>query len=326
MTSPHAIEDDAGGSREMCLDAAALGRTAAVVRHRGHVTNGRDLKTQGSQGTQRAFTARAGTLHFDFQRANAVVLCFLARVFCSHLGSKRRGLAGALETHGASRRPCNGVALNIRDKDFGVVERRVHMSNASGDVLGDLLLCGATIASHAISPPLFLLAGNGLCRAFARASVGVGALTANGQVATVTQATVGTEVHQTFDVHLGLTTQVTFDGVVGVDVLTDGENLGVGQLVDATCGVDADCFADRGSRGVANSGDIGQRDRNALGGGDVNPGNTCHVWHILFVASPSCQALFSQRKPGLCAPGLRGNISGSNAHLIPVKVRDVCLI
>jgi len=45
------------------------------------------------------------------------------------------------------------------------------------------------------------------------------ALATNRQITTVAQATVATKVHQTFDVHLHFAAQVTFDFVVGVDML-----------------------------------------------------------------------------------------------------------
>merc|ERR1711974_178377 len=83
------------------------------------------------------------------------------------------------------------------------------------------------ITCHWCEPPLFLLACDGLCGALARASVGVGPLTADGEVAAVTQATVAAEIHQTLHVHLDFAAQVALDGVVRVDVLTDGEHFGV---------------------------------------------------------------------------------------------------
>ena len=79
----------------------------------------------------------------------------------------------------------------------------------------------------------------------------MGALAANRQVATVAQATVAAKVHQALDVHLRVTTQVAFDSVVGVDVLTHGHNFGVGQFVDPAGLVDADSFADGLGGGAA---------------------------------------------------------------------------
>ena len=54
----------------------------------------------------------------------------------------------------------------------------------------------------------------------------------------MTQAAVATLVHQTLDVHLGFTTQVTFNGVCRVDVLTNRKNFRIAQLIHATGFVD----------------------------------------------------------------------------------------
>ena len=62
----------------------------------------------------------------------------------------------------------------------------------------------------------------------------MGTLTANGQVTTMAQTAVATKIHQAFDVHLGFTTQVTFNGEGCIDVFADGQNFSIRQLVDAT--------------------------------------------------------------------------------------------
>src|SRR5271154_4365879 len=54
----------------------------------------------------------------------------------------------------------------------------------------------------------FLLAGDRLGRALARARVGVGALAADRQALAVTQAAVAAEIHQTLDVHRHFAAQV----------------------------------------------------------------------------------------------------------------------
>mmetsp|Transcript_10759 Transcript_10759/g.14046 ORF Transcript_10759/g.14046 Transcript_10759/m.14046 type:complete len:296 (+) Transcript_10759:1324-2211(+) len=259
------------------LYATALRRTAAVVRDRGHITDGSDVEADCSQCAQCGFTTRTGALNFDFQSFNAVILRFFACIFSSHLSSIRGRLTGTLEAHGACGGPGNRVALHVRDQNLGVVERGVHMCNARGDVLTLFALNASLIACHWSDPPLFLLTSDGLCGAFAGTSVGVGTLTANGQVTTVTQTTVATQIHQTFDVHGHFAAQVAFDGVVGVDVLTDGQNFGIRQLVDATGAVDAYSFADCFCGGGTDTGDICEGDWYPLCSRDVNAGNTCHV-------------------------------------------------
>ena len=126
---------------------------------RRHVADRRDVEADGSQSAERRFTARTGALNFDFQRLHAVFLGLLASVFGGHLGGEGRGFPRAFEAHGAGRRPGNRVALHVGDQDLGVVERRVHVSNASGDVLALFALHAGLVASHIVVPPLLFLAG-----------------------------------------------------------------------------------------------------------------------------------------------------------------------
>src|SRR5205823_8408819 len=84
---------------------------------------------------KRRFTARTGTGNFHFQRTHAVFLRLLGNVFGRDLRGIGGRLARALETHRAGRRPGNGVALRVGDGDGRVVERRIHVRDAGGDIL-----------------------------------------------------------------------------------------------------------------------------------------------------------------------------------------------
>src|SRR5215510_3869192 len=89
----------------------------------------------------------------------------------------------------------------------------------------------------AISPfatrQLLLLAGDRLGRPLARARVGVSALTAHRQAATMAQAAIAAEVHQTLDVDADLAAQVALDEIVAVDHFADLQHFLVGELADA---------------------------------------------------------------------------------------------
>src|SRR3546814_18441812 len=78
-------------------DAAALGRADALVRDRRHVADRRDVETDGLQRADRRFTAGAGALDFDFQRAAAKLGGLLAGVSGADLRRHGSRLAGALE-------------------------------------------------------------------------------------------------------------------------------------------------------------------------------------------------------------------------------------
>ncbi len=117
------------------LYAPPLARTASVVRDRGHIADRGDGEAGRLQRAQRRFTPGAGPCDFDFERAHAVLLRLLGRVLGGDLRRIRRRLARTLETHRPRRRPGDGVALYVGDRDHRVVERRIHMRDAGGDVL-----------------------------------------------------------------------------------------------------------------------------------------------------------------------------------------------
>ena len=112
------------------------------------------------------------------------------------------------------------------------------------------------LLSRAIYLPLLLLASDCSRWAFARPRIGVCPLTAHRQITAMTQAAVATLVHQTLDVHLGFTTQVTFNGVCGVDVLTNSKNFRIAQLINATSFVNVCAGTGFFGRCEANSGNI----------------------------------------------------------------------
>src|SRR5262245_13927493 len=116
-------------------NAPALARTATIVRDRGHVADRGDGEARSLQRTKRRFAARTGAGHFHFQRAHAVFLRLLGDVFGGNLRGIGGRLARALEAHRAGRRPGDRVALRVGDGDGRVVERRIHMRDAGGDVL-----------------------------------------------------------------------------------------------------------------------------------------------------------------------------------------------
>src|ERR1051326_7836459 len=130
--------------------------------------------------------------------------------------------------------------------------------------------------SYSLFAKLLLLAGDRLGRALARARVGVGALAAHRQAATMTQATVAAEVHQPLDVDTGLAAKIALDEVVAVDHFADLQDFLVAQLADATILRDLDLLDDLGRVLLADAMNVLERDQNALVGRDIHAGNTGH--------------------------------------------------
>src|SRR6267142_644699 len=113
----------------------ALARPAAIVRDRGHVADRGDGEARSLQRAKRRFAARTRAGDFNLQRAHAVFLRLLGDVFGRDLRGVGRRFARTLEAHRSGRRPGNGVALRVGDGDGRVVERRIHVRDAGGDIL-----------------------------------------------------------------------------------------------------------------------------------------------------------------------------------------------
>src|SRR4051794_21653313 len=122
-----------------------------------------------------------------------------------------------------------------------------------------------------------LLAGDGLARALARARIGAGALSVDGQPAAVTQPLVAADLHLAADVGGHLAAQVTLDAEVLVDVVAQLQQVLVAEVLDPQ--VRADARRGQGLLGVslADPVDVGERDLHPLLAGKVDAGQSCHV-------------------------------------------------
>src|SRR3977135_2409162 len=123
---------------------------------------------------------------------------------------------------------------------------------------------------------LLLLAGDRLGRSLARAGGGLGARTSPRQSATMTQAAIAAEIHQTLDVHAGLASQVAFDHIVAVDHFTNLQNFLIAQLRYGAIVGNLDLLQNVGCIPLADAMDVLERDQNALVGRNIHAGNTGH--------------------------------------------------
>src|SRR5690606_12516366 len=152
-----------------------------------------------------------------------------------------------------------------------------------------------------------LLAGHGALRALASACVGLGALTAHGQAAAVAEALVRADLDLAADVGLHLAAQVALDLVVAFDVVAEGDELLVAQILHAGVTVDLGVLEGRERTGASHAVDVRQGDFHALLARDVDAGDTCHGGFSL----RSRSEVWCSR---MC-PGLRPEVS-------PVAPRD----
>src|SRR5690606_28169580 len=169
--------------------------------------------------------------------------------------------------------------------------------------------CGAPSwrrSSWGASVTSLLLSGHGALGTLAGARVGLGALTTDGQVRTVTAALVGADLHLAADVRGHLAAQVTLDLVVRLDVVTQSDELVVGQLVNAGVGVDAGGGEGLDRAGAADPVDVRESDHHALIARQIHSDEACHVLAVPF---GSAEVWSSAASPsprwgsGLCAGG-----------------------
>src|SRR5690606_17849045 len=123
---------------------------------------------------------------------------------------------------------------------------------------------------------LLLLAGDRLGRPLAGAGIGVGPLPAGRQAATMAQPAITAEVHQPLDVQLHFAPQVALDHVVAVDDLADLQHFLIGQLRYAAGLRNAHLLHNLPGLGGPDAMNVLERDKDALVGRYVYPGDTGH--------------------------------------------------
>src|SRR5918993_945765 len=117
------------------LDAAPLGRAAAVVRDGSDIGDGADLEASRLEGTDRLLAAGARALDVDLDLAHAVLHRPLGRAIGGQRRRVRCALAGALEPGDASGAPADDRSIEVGDRDDRVVERGLDVNVPLRDVL-----------------------------------------------------------------------------------------------------------------------------------------------------------------------------------------------
>src|SRR5665811_449610 len=191
------------------LDPATLPRAASVVRRRRHVFDTDDLQTGGLQRADRGLAARARPANEDLDLLEAMLHAFLGTGLGRDLGGEGRALARALETDRPGALPRDDVAFLVGERHLRVVERRLDVRLADGDVLADpaaLTPFGSLRLSHSalllrlLSRSLLALAADRPLGTLAPTGVGTGALPVHRHATTVADALVAADVHESLDV------------------------------------------------------------------------------------------------------------------------------
>jgi hypothetical protein len=94
----------------------------------------------------------------------------------------------------------------------------------------------------------------------------------------VAESLVAADLDLPLDVLRYFASEVALDLVVGIDELTDPQDLGIGEIADLRVIVDIECTEDLIRPRTPYPEDIGEADLNPCVPWEVYSGNTCHSW------------------------------------------------
>jgi hypothetical protein len=127
----------------------------------------------------------------------------------------------------------------------------------------------------------------------------------------MTQAAIAGQIHQTLDVHRGFAAKIALNRMITIDRFADLQDFLVRQVVHTAGVIDTDLVDNLASLERADTVNVGERDQNALVGGDIYPGNTSHL--ILHAPQDATQG---QRPISTLHFGKNGKKSGWRAHTL----------
>src|SRR5205085_948810 len=263
------------------LDPPPLTRPDAVVRLRRHVLDAEDLEPGSLQRADRRLAAGARPLHEDLDLLQPVLHALARTGIRGHLCGERRRLARALETGGAGGLPRDHVAVLVRQRDDRVIEGRLDVRLADGDVLLDAAARATTCRlsprrGHLGLRRRLLAAADGLLRPLACTGVRARALAVHGKPATMADTPVRADLREPLDRLRALAAQIAFDLEILVDVLAKTRDLLVREVADLRVRIEAERGRHLLRARLADPVDVGQPDLEPLLVGEIYSGDACH--------------------------------------------------
>src|SRR5439155_15697703 len=188
----------------------------------------------------------------------------------------------ALEARRAGGLPRDHISVLVRQRHDRVVEGRLDVGLADGDVLLDAPTRAATgrlspRRCHLSLGRRFLAAADGLLRALACARVRARALAVHRQAAPMADAAIRPDLGEPLDRLRALTPKVALDLEVLVDVLAKPRDLLVGEVADLRVGIEAERDRDLAGARLADPVDVRQPDLEPLLVGEIDSGDSRHA-------------------------------------------------
>ena len=91
------------------------------------------------------------------------------------------------------------------------------------------------------------------------------------------QSLVAADLDLAANIALDLAAQVTFDLVVALDVVAQGRDVLVGEILGAKVRADAGFREDRRGASTTDAENVGKRNLHPLVAGEINAGKACHM-------------------------------------------------
>src|SRR5262245_55747853 len=122
-----------------------------------------------------------------------------------------------------------------------------------------------------------LLAGDRAAWALLRTGVRVRALTANRQTAAMADSSIGTDIHQTLDVHGDFGAQRTLDAVVALDRLSQPIHVGIVEIPNAEVSTHTSRLQNLPRGGAADAEDVRETDLDRFIAREIDASNSSHI-------------------------------------------------
>src|SRR5579859_7147053 len=103
------------------------------------------------------------------------------------------------------------------------------------------------------------------------------ALSANRQVAPMTESAIGADFDETLDVHRNFLAQIAFHQSLGLNDRTDAVDLFFAQVLHLLHGLDLRLIEDLAGAWMSDAVDVRQRDVDVLLARKIDACNTCHI-------------------------------------------------
>src|SRR5690242_2637453 len=250
------------------LDPTPLRRTTAVVWDRRHVANQIDPQSRPLQRTNRRLTPRSRPVHIDIDLPHSAFHCLAGGGFTGSLCGERRALSGPLEALIPGAGPDDRVAAHIGNRDDGVVERGLHVGDATLDNPSFFLLAffyahtrllqWNVLRARRRAGGRFRFAAHSSTTALPCPRVGFRTLAANRQAFTMAETAICAGIDQPLDVHGKRFSEITFDLVLLLNDLADLHNLIFTEILHTNRAIDPGLIQDVPRRSPPDPKYIGQ--------------------------------------------------------------------